>query len=573
VLRTLRQLRTLLERRSRGEVLPGSADAERMLAAERALARRLARPVHTRFGAGIVDRGVALALLRAYLFSGLFRNTVGQPCKALSSVALRTFPLFTPPPAESPRTSLPVFRRLCEKLGVHPSDRAAIEDDYARARRRLAQRIALVAALKSRLRSDADGHLDRESVHALFARLFPGNPMRSGEVDLVATGSALYFYIASEKTFTQRESFAQRTPSEQRRVRHYLRRIGELRFENFSHFPMFGFFDAHDADPRLVAELKEHALIPIRGQLIEAMNSVVTMADGDEVEKYLIHDTWGHVWQGDLTNLKRLVSWMADLQHPFSPDHAVDCGGSKVAVADLFFLNARGGCDFDAELARAFVEELLRDRAQLLLAPVIAEVCADMVEYYYALDHRAPAEHLPTSSFFGHRPTKLDFAWTDMCYFVKSVAATSGRYRTERALRRNFIQRLGTLLMTKYPAGAGAHGSARAFERTLGLAFEKFLRLFESVQAKAFDTSLRAARNFFVELLLDLLRAQMTINRVLQEHLEADPRRFAAQRMIPVFFVAHYFEQNPLGNFKDLADAVGRCVVPFLKLVHEMRET
>ena len=43
-----------------------------------------------------------------------------------------------------------------------------------------------------------------------------------------------------------------------------------------------------------------------RAELVALLNTVVFIEERDSLEKYLIHDSWGHYWQADLTSLGTL---------------------------------------------------------------------------------------------------------------------------------------------------------------------------------------------------------------------------------------------------------------------------
>ena len=69
----------------------------------------------------------------------------------------------------------------------------------------------------------------------------------------------------------------------------------------FSHFPAFTSFEAREMDPAHLERLAAAIWGLSAAELIALLNTVIFIEERDNLEKYLVHDSWGHYWQADLT--------------------------------------------------------------------------------------------------------------------------------------------------------------------------------------------------------------------------------------------------------------------------------
>ena len=122
------------------------------------------------------------------------------------------------------------------------------------------------------------------------------------------------------------------------------------------------------------------------------------------MDKYLIHDSWGHYWQADLTRLGTLYDRMASLHLPLSPGDTVRLGDKLCTFLDLVYLRRDGALVFEEALARKFATAWIFERFEPLLAPIVAELAADTIEYRFRADCRAAGLEMPASSLFPHHP-------------------------------------------------------------------------------------------------------------------------------------------------------------------------
>ena len=333
---------------------------------------------------------------------------------------------------------------------------------------------------------------------------------------------------------------------------------------------MFGVFDARDADASLITALSEElgwTPADVRRQL----DRCVMLENRAELEKYLIHDTWGHVWQAYLTDCTRLYDHLATMQFPISADYQVTTHDNDVlCLADCFYLHYDGRVSFDEDVAERFIHTVLEERVQALLASICAELTADIVEYSFSAQRSAAgADVLPSSSLFGDNPTKLDFAWADMQYFARAVRRPIRRYLRSESLRATLDTRLVEILTTKYPRHKNQHTTEEIAAAVDGHV-TRFLDMFCSIQDTWLDVDLgyveisgTVQTNIFTRMLTNLLRIQYVVNDIFTKHL-AGPEH-AYQRQCVLVCILQYFTQDPAKRFWSLDEDCAQWLLPLVK--------
>lgn len=544
------------------------AELERRL--ETALVSLPAFPAGT---AAQTEHAVALSFARACRLSALYPDTVGNADAIIASLPLPAMRRIRAGHGDPDRQAA-VFRRLVSRLPLSEADVAGIEAEIRAARERLGRRRQLVTLLRAEL-SELSPTPGPEEAHRFFGVFFPDHPLRPGEVDVVATESCLYFCILSNEAFARTDAFLARDEAARKHTLDYLERLRRFNFYNFSHFPAFTSFDAREMDPaRLTTLAGAMGMVP--ADLVALLNTAVFVEERDNLDKFLIHDSWGHYWQADLTRLGSLYDRMATLQTPLSPGEAVRFAGGQTmeeerlgTFLDLVYLRRDGGLLFDETLARRFAAAWIAERFQPLLAPVVAELAADMIEY--RPDDQAAAG-LPSSSRFAHHPAKVDFAWADLLFFVKSLKRVNDLYRKDAELKAGFVERARLLFRLKYRRNFGAVSSPETFGRELTTIFERLLTIFDEVEEEQLGTGLEFAVgadgqpkvNLFFQTLLNLLRVCATVNGLVHGQLENRPELMAHYRTL-VIFIVKLFERDPLRHFWSLDETLQAHAVPLLE--------
>lgn len=517
------------------------------------------------------DRDAAFAFAQAHRLTILYPDTVGAEGEIIATLPTPSFSVVRPP-HEDPVTHAAVFAGLCERLGLDAADRDAIEAQAQVAAGKLARRRQLVSLLRAELRPDPARLPGSADAHRFFSALFPDHPLQPGEVEVLATESCIYFCILSNDAFAKTESFLARDEAARKTTLDYLERLRRFNFYNFSHFPAFTSFEAREMDPAHLDRLAS-AMNLARAGLVALLNTAVFVEERDNLEKYLVHDSWGHYWQADLTNLGTLYDRMASLQLPLAPSDVARVDEKLCTFLDLVYLRRDGTLLFDETLAHRFAAAWMYERFQPLLAPVIAELAADMIEYRARAACRVQGIELPSSSLFPHHPAKIDFAWADLSFFVKSLKRVNTLYAKDAELKAGFVERARLLFRLKYRRNFPAVTSAEKLDAELTVVLERLLAIFNEVQETFLGIKLEVAEdpegrprvNAFFQVFLNLLQIGMTLNGIVHEQLEKARPHLAPHFQTLIIFVIKYFERDPLQGFWMLDETLASYAVPMLE--------
>ena len=565
VFAAIRRLTELLNVDSYDEMGDQHEHAATLLQSEAELSGILSQELEEDLSSDIPDSIIDTFLL-SYRLEALYPDTVGEVEEAVSTIPLETFPHFKARKLDS-SIRAGAFARLCEQFQVSGARLSAIDEIVSSSHRRLSSRRQLFDQVRELVIAEEGGPRSRNEIKALFDRYFPENPLRASEVEVIVTRTCLYWSIPKLEDLEKRD-----TSTEQEAAEAWLKHTGRFAFQYFSHFPTFSSFDARDADPTLVADLAEK-LGWDESDIISGLNSTTTIERTAEIEKYLIHDTWGHMWQGDLTDLGRLYDTMESLKSPVDAnEHLTLPDGNVVSPLDLMYLNARGNIRFDESLAERYVDQWIRLRIRALLAPIVAELTADCVEYKFKLDNAAREDLLPSSSLFADNPAKLDFAWVDIGYFVRSLKRTNSIYVKNKDLRENLVERVSHLLKLKYPRQFKRIDNADAFRGEVESVVDRFLEIVLLRQEMHLNQDLSFPEteggdsnpNAFSLLFTNFLRVQFTLNRIIKGEMETKRPELANLFNILILFVVRYFENAPLRYFWNLDETLGKYGLPLL---------
>ena len=328
--------------------------------------------------------------------------------------------------------------RLTEQLSIRTSP--------------LRHRHQIMKSLETRFNLVSDNLKLDADILQLFQSLYPGAPFETGEVKLVKTSSALYFCLPTEQqekaedTNIRADEQSEENKISQRPKVYYekfLRKIWEV--EPFAHFPVFGTFDAEYLDLTLRQQISTDTELPL-----ELVTSTLTRMIGvlplEELDKYLIHDTWGHQWQESLLDFEEPYTELTLFKRPLSLTETASVLGEQTSFADTFVKTEAGTIELDPAKLQQFIDAELYERAIIAFTPILAEMLADVVEYKFLELHPEQAHLLPSSSLLKAFPSKLDLTLVDLrtCFahaseiFQNWVASES----TQRQLHKEICEKL-----------------------------------------------------------------------------------------------------------------------------------
>ena len=448
------------------------------------------------------SRSLAISFAKACKLQAYYKQTVGEAQEILSTIELATLPQFKVSKNHDLATDLTSLLPQW-KLSEHDLD--LIDRSVQGSIDLLAQRRGIVDWLRS-LVTNKEGVLDKDKVFHLFSQLFPEHPLGREQVNLITTRTGFYWLIPKSPTDEEQKDW----------VNYYDR----FSFNRFIHFPMFSGFEVRDAE-RSFIESAMSALSLDFHDTVEILNSVISMQKREEVEKYIIHDTWGHIWQADLTNFRHLYDSMESLRRPMEASKSITypCG-NVVCLADLYFPEKDLTIVIDDDEASTFIKAWVDVHTTSTLAPLIAEMTADIVEYKFVLDYPDLEEKMPSSSVFKNDPAKFDFAWVDFSYFTRELRKIHRAHFKDSVYQASFNQRLIILLKDRYKNRLSSWSEAQ-LEEQVKLATLKLLEKFEQIQNEELSNKPQyiEAENYFFRKLHPLLTIQSTVNHYIDHEL------------------------------------------------------
>ncbi len=301
----------------------------------------------------------------------------------------------------------------------------------------LALRQRIMRALEER-HPLSDEESREASTAALFDEVYPGNPFRPGEVQLIRTGTSLFFCIPFQDLRLDHPGWDERDDEERAEIEAFLRKWSKFKQRYYAHFPTFGFFRGQETSPELrswLADVVEES----EEVVADALTTMVSILQSGDVDKYIVHDAWGHQWQSLLfrfENTYRSVAGYGEL-----PELDWRATEAQDSFADVIEAGLSSGAEEAVERWDAYVRSCLDFRLLRSLAGLVAEVLADCVEYKFILLEPERQKNLLSSSFFKDLPTKLDLTLWDIPWYFKMALKGFVRFAERDDVRESVRQR------------------------------------------------------------------------------------------------------------------------------------
>ena len=329
----------------------------------------------------------------------------------LDTAGSKIFTRFIPdaPAATDKREALKTQLRQAFDLDSETLNRLA--QQLSSRTRPLRYRHQIMGSLERRFNLVSDNpQLDVDTLR-LFQSLYPDAPFETGEVKLIKTASALYFCLPTEGRGETSEARQKPQPPQISYYEKFLRKIWEV--EPFAHFPVFGTFDAEYLDLTLRQQIAEDTELSL-----ELVTSTLTRMIGvlplAELDKYLIHDTWGHQWQESLLDFEESYTELTLFKRPLSLTETASVLGEQTSFAETFVETETGAIQLNSTKLQQFIDAELYERAIITFTPILAEMLADVVEYKFLELHPEQEHLLPSSSLLKTFPSKLDLTLADL---------------------------------------------------------------------------------------------------------------------------------------------------------------
>lgn len=447
--------------------------------------------------------------------------------------------------------------RLRATFRLSPATLRAVEAEvqWTTADARRKQRV--VRALRDHFQLDETQ--DPEDLEAkvltFFQSFFPDAPFLANEVRVILTGTLVFFclpYKGDRLTSRDMESL----PQEDRvQIEDLLSRVARFRQARFANFPAFGFLERDDLDPILLKDLAERSDLDPR-EVAHELVRMVTILPLDELDKYVVHDVWGHSWQASM------LCFCSSYQEMSTYDQAFDLRtrvatpeGRPLRFQDCF--RRRGSeVQLDPRAFEQFATGLVSERLPIALTAVLAETMADVAEFKVMVDEDPEPYELPTTSFFKGSPSKLDLTLRDVSFYF-GQATKSLRYFARRKKRQSrIVDQLVELGASPQAAQASVEDAVEAWRE-----LEEGILKAEIDWARDGD---RIRTNVFTRAALNFLGIHRSILQTLEELGDSRPKEIPLRsfRDLVVLGAAAFFEADRGKNLWRVDEFLSLKLIP-----------
>lgn len=312
--------------------------------------------------------------------------------------------------AEWCQTELGVSVETLERI------RADLDERLADARRKA----RVVETLREEFQLYADAETLRSNIRRLTWFLYPDCHLEAEEIELIVVGTAVFLCIPFEKDELDTGRFKKLSLQEQQPIRSFLRRVNDFRPNQFMNFPVFGFLDGRELDGEYIEELANKAGLD-ESTMRDEISRLVAILPMKDVDKFLVHDVWGHVWQAAMLDFEHMYQELGRYSERLTLSEDVRSFlGEGLTFGDC--LN-RGpdGVTLDRDSFRLFVAGELLERIPVSFSAAVAELFADVVEFKFVQTNPDRAHEMPSSSHFKAQPAKLDLLINDIHLYFTSA--------------------------------------------------------------------------------------------------------------------------------------------------------
>jgi hypothetical protein len=400
---------------------PAPAQQERLEELHERLIERSADLLEPHALDDLSSRDVNRIFGRAVLFLTRLAECVTTVAPAIDTAGSAALSLYEADFYLSPENRTALHERLVDTFGLDAAEFEELEDEVKWATGDARRKQAVARALRTEFGLEVNAPDLDARVVALFQSLFPGVDLHREEVRLILTGTLVFFCVPFRGEELTTERFASLTDEQRAPIEEFLRDVGNFKQERFAHFPAFGFLRRDRLAPDLMARLADHAeLAPL--EVAHELCRMVTILPLAEVDKYVVHDVWGHSWQASMLRFSQTYEELSRYAQPFDLDvRTSGPDGRSIRLGECF---RRSGASLrldEAQFSR-FVQGVMAERLPVALSAVLAEAMADVAEFKLLAQDWTDEEAFQSSSYFKTYPSKLDLTLQDVrFYFLQAT--------------------------------------------------------------------------------------------------------------------------------------------------------
>lgn len=401
----------------------------------------------------------------------------------------------------------------------------------------------LISAIRTLYELDSRPNEQPQNANRLLCRLFPELDGAFRECHFAVSGTL--FFFALPDIFCDEEPIdASHTGFTAFRAR-----LKKFKQWQFSQFPMFGFLRGDEVDPSFIDQLSDiSGLAP--SYIRRELGRVIGFLPLAFVERYLVHDVWGHGWQASMLRLEGLYQQLAAFDQNFDWNSVVVMPDrSKMRLSDCLQRTTTGWRLHDDRFAE-YMRLWIWNRIPTAMAPLVAELVADLFEHKLYWTDATLYANLQTTSILPDVPAKLDLMLEDLNLYFKQIFKALDLFCQRPSYRQRFVAEMLTDGIKREDAEAIVDDIKTRIEtwRASELASKRIL----------LEDQDHCVVNLFgyLEHHIALLGARSSI---VARKIADTPTGLAGMRRWNDWFallIAVYFEQDPAQHFWQLPDFV-----------------
>ncbi len=396
------------------------------------------------------------------------------------------------------------------------------------------------------------GAAQKEQVLKAFQAFYPAVPLCAGEVELITSGTLWSFCIPFADGELLTPWHSQRTSEARDQISTFLKEIRRFKQDQFARFPAFGSFDFEKMDPVVIQSLMQKCKMD-RATVKSLLSRMVSILPLQEVDKYIVHDLWGHGWQASLVPFDRHYQMMAGFSAPLS--QAIELTPDLLNQAIVVKENE---ASLNTPRVESWIHSFLSARLPVALTPIFAEMLADVVEFKFLADHPDLLEKMPSSSPYKFFPTKIDLLMQDVPFYFGQATKPLRHLCTQPKHQESLTQLFAKTLSSDF--GLSEDQSSRGGANLT----QQVIAVWQALEAKFYkpkiefrsEPSGHLVTNSYSKILLNFVSIHSTLVDLEQDlHLEhpilGDARHEINGnkfRDITVLATALYFVANPVAH-------------------------
>lgn len=397
----------------------------------------------------------------------------------------------------------------------------------------------IVRAIRDEFSLWSDSEDLRSDIFRFFETLYPNVGIVAEEIELIVTGTMIFFCLPFAKDRLTTSRFEQLTVEEQQPIRDFLTRANRFSQYQFSHFPVFGFLRGQDLNEQLLRQVAGRSGYSV-DEVAKELSTLTAIVPITELDKYVVHDIWGHSWQACMLGFDDMYVELADYADPLTLQEQA----RSPHEGERRFVDCFTGTGYDLKLdedcLRRFINLEVAERLPVAMTPVLAEVLADVAEFKLLATGRT--ESLASSSALKMFPAKLDLTLRDVSFYFRQATKVFRLWAKQGKRQQATIDELVRMGASEDAATAAVHEAVALWKQMEADWMAPTPRFEEAGEMLCVNVVSRLALNF-----LAIHRETLLTYQRLEE-LDVGDLPLKGFRDLLLITVAVFFEAAPSMN-------------------------